>query len=150
MDNWQQKADESMVCVQPKEGLEEETFQELQQMMDWQKKSAKKLGVTMEEFTDAAVESQEAALQDMVDEMSGKVGVDPGRLMSMIYLFQDRTQRAADQTGLQHDEFLGAMFDVRCVSRYLVSRAHACCCLGAFEYRVTPSQVPFSTVCMNS
>jgi hypothetical protein len=59
------------MCLQPKEGLEAETFNEMQQMMDWQTKSAKKLGVSLEDFTSAA-----------------------------------------DQAGLQHEEFLGALFGV--------------------------------------
>ena len=99
------------------DGLEDETFEEMQKTIDWQKKSAKKLGVTMKEFTDAAVESQEAVLQDMVDEVSGNIGVDPGKLMSTVYMFQDRTQRAADELGMQHEEFLGAVFEVRCTAR---------------------------------
>lgn len=44
--------------VQPKEGMEAETFEEMQKVMDWQTKSAKKMGVSLAEFTEAAVHSQ--------------------------------------------------------------------------------------------
>jgi hypothetical protein len=98
--------------LQPKEGLEAETFNEMQQVMDWQTKSAKKLGVSLEDFTSAAVMSKEAALEDMVEEVSDRLGVDSGNLLSTVFMFQDRTQRAADQAGLQHEEFLGALFGV--------------------------------------
>lgn len=102
----------SISIVQPKEGLEAETFEEMQNMMDWQTKTAKKMGLSLAELTDAAVMSQEAALKDMVADVSDKMGVDPGNLMSTVYMFSDRTQRAADQAGVQHEEFLGAMFGV--------------------------------------
>lgn len=104
--------------VQPKEGLEDEALDDLQDMMDWQTSTAKKMGVTLKEFTDTAVGAQEHAMHDMVDELAGKMGVEPGALMSSAMIFSDRTQRAAEQCGLGHDEFLGAMYEVRFGGNY--------------------------------
>lgn len=77
---------------------------------------------------------QEKAHGDMVDEISEKIGVDPGMLMSTVTMFADRTQRAADQAGLEHDEFLGLLYEVCCACSGTVAVCASCTVLVHTNY----------------
>jgi hypothetical protein len=82
-------------------------------MWEWQTDAAAKLGVSQAEFKDMATTTQEAALATLVQETAEGIGITPGQLASTVALFCDRTQADADTAGISHEQYLGAMLEVR-------------------------------------
>lgn len=128
------------VCgVQPKEEVQQDVLEKVTGAMQWQRETAADAGMTAPEFHELNTMYQEVALGEMVQEMSEKMGVDAGQVMSTALMFTDRTRADAERVGLTHDEYLGAICEVRgpprrhCRAPYtcLGSRMacmHACVC----------------------
>lgn len=101
------------VWVQPKEEVQQDVLETVTGAMQWQRETAADAGMTTPEFHKLNTMYQEVALGEMVQEMSEKMGVDAGRVMSTALMFTDRTRADAERVGLTHDEYLGAICEVR-------------------------------------
>lgn len=99
--------------MQPPEEAQQDVVERVAGAMQWQREAAADAGLTMGEFHNLNTAYQEAALGEMVHEMSEKMGVDAGRVMSTALMFTDRTRADAEAAGLTHDEYLGAICEVR-------------------------------------
>jgi len=99
--------------VQPKEEVQQDVIEQVTEAMQWQREAAAEADLTMHEFHELNTTYQEAALSDMVQEIGDKMGVDAGQVLSTAVMFTDRTRADAERVGMEHDEYLGAICEVR-------------------------------------